>query len=192
MTINYMARPSEVYRQWLQAPEQRVLGQGGDVRSFEAGRIAVALELVGVVKTLDHAGGAGLTDRERAAVSSTVVTLLDDLSLRDRAWELYDQLCSWRRTDIRPEGTVSDAGSGVHRPGTTSSGLWIVPVASRPSTFASDALLHEGLASRSDGSSFPDVAPGSALLQHGRTRLADVVRQSPDSSAIDGQSEPLV
>lgn len=213
--INYMAHPSEVFREArlvYGSPVSTTLkGREGE---YAAGRMSVALELVGLLKTLDMLPLTGSADR--VVASSTVETLLIDLGLRDAAWELYDELCSWRRVDIRPEGAV-------HRQGTTSSGRVLVVGGDIPVRVHSDmppgkaylvdreeydsgwtrtdgspALLPSpndgvdarGPVSESIGSFSLREAPGNALLQRGRAGAVPEEHRNRDALPISSQGEP--
>lgn len=96
----YMARPTEVYRAWL--------SRTGAIREdvgFEEGRLAMAMEIITVRKSLQ---AVGMLTTEMV---STMDALLADQGLIDTAERMYEELCEWRKVKV----VASSQPSGQHR-----------------------------------------------------------------------------
>ena len=93
----FMERPTEVYREWLH--------RGMIVPRFEEGRMAMALEIISLRKSLEAVGIMG-----KGVTIGALDTLLADQELLDEADALYVELCEWRKIRFR------DVSSGEPRP----------------------------------------------------------------------------
>jgi hypothetical protein len=93
----FMRRPTEVLRSYLATHKE------ADERSFELGRVAMALEIVTVMRVLEEY--ELIAEHER--MISILQTLLRDQDLEDYATEWYEMLNEWRR--IKLYDAVSDA-----------------------------------------------------------------------------------
>lgn len=111
--MNYMANPSQVLFEYL----ERLPGKdpaGGWKKWWEYGQLAMALEMVTLIKNLEELPVA--TDIGRQETISALHTLLQGMGLDVLAWETYDQLCEWRRPKfvaddgVRPEPEPSESG----------------------------------------------------------------------------------
>jgi len=95
MSEDFIARPTEVYRQYL----EYWASNGREGNWWEEGRLAMALEIITVRKSLRS---MGVTD------TSVLDSLLVDQGLFDQAEELYEVLNEWRR----PRFLAEDLDSG--------------------------------------------------------------------------------
>jgi hypothetical protein len=93
MASEYMQRPTPVL--------MRVLGISGMDTSFQAGRLAMALEIVTVIRTLDEIPSI-MSPTETSVVQSVLTTLLNDQNL-GWAFGFYDELSANRRVAFAPE-----------------------------------------------------------------------------------------
>jgi len=87
MAESFMQRPTEVYLEWLHKVEHRR-------RTYEDGRMAMALEIITTRKSLM---AVGMLSAERVSVLDT---LLADQGLLDESDALYDELSEWRKTKL--------------------------------------------------------------------------------------------
>ena len=95
MSEDFIARPTEVYRQYL----EYWASNGREGNWWEEGRLAMALEIITVRKSLRS---MGVTD------TSVLDSLLVDQGLFDQAEELYEVLNEWRRPRFAAVGVDPD------------------------------------------------------------------------------------
>jgi hypothetical protein len=88
-----MKEPTEVLEAWLRYQDYN--------RTFQWGRIAMALETLTVVRSLDLYGVA-MGDFEREQIKSVLETFLNGQGLLDKANEVYDFLLDWRKLKFVP------------------------------------------------------------------------------------------
>lgn len=154
--------------EFIMRPTEDVVRHLGLERSaeFEAGRMAMALECITVVRAIE--GNPLLRSDVSAAVVSVLETLLVDQGLTN-AYEVYDALSRARRPTF-------------------------VPVPSLVGNADADDAPSPDQASLSDGSSSPDEVPGQMQLPVDKLRaLAEAHRsQTMDDDATDSPSELIV
>jgi hypothetical protein len=86
MSLNYMSNPTLVLDEYLRSKGIR--------KTFEYGQLAMALELVSLIKTVESI--PVVTDVGRQELITALHTLLQEKGM-DQAYEIYDALCRWRR-----------------------------------------------------------------------------------------------
>jgi hypothetical protein len=92
----FIDRPTEVYRQWL--------SRTGNIREdvgFEEGRLAMAMEIITVRRSLQ---AVGMLTTEMV---STLDALLADQGLIDTAEAMYEELAEWRRPKFLADADAS-------------------------------------------------------------------------------------
>lgn len=87
-TEGVIKNPSEVLESWLESE--------GFQRSYLWGRVAMALELITVKRTLE-AYGEAMMDFEREQIISVLDTFMVSQGVANRAYELYEWLLEWRK-----------------------------------------------------------------------------------------------
>lgn len=95
--------PSEVLKKWV----GRV-----DARSFQLGRVSMALEITTVVRSLELYGQA-MGDFEREQIVSVLQTLLREQGLDETAEVIYERLAKWRRLQAI-DVSADDADASPH------------------------------------------------------------------------------
>jgi hypothetical protein len=88
----YIARPTHVYRAWL--------SRTGAIREdvgFEEGRLAMAMEIITVRRSLQ---AVGMLTTEMV---STLDALLADQGLIDTAEAMYEELAEWRKPKFKAD-----------------------------------------------------------------------------------------
>jgi hypothetical protein len=138
------------YMQWEKAPV-----------AFDYGRLALGLEVVTLIRTLESL--PVVNDAEREGTVACLATLLREQGLED-AYEVYDRLNDWRRVRFEPLPPATDA-VGVPL-------LGYRPVSGDGSSSALDARDQE-------------------RVRRGRLRERGLERRGPvqGASPIDGQLE---
>ena len=101
--MSFMSNPTHVLEQYLTSVVGVELGG-----QFDMGRLAMALELITVLKALEQEYVA-LAPGTLAELISVVQTLLIDQGVADTALEWYDGLSEWRRPKFVPYGNAPDA-----------------------------------------------------------------------------------
>ena|SRR5215471_6988858 len=89
---DYIARPTEVlmaYMQWGKPPP-----------GYDWGRLALALEVVTLIRTLERI--PVVNDAERQGTIATLHTLLREQGLED-VYDAYERLAEWRRVKFVPD-----------------------------------------------------------------------------------------
>lgn len=108
--MTFISRPSDTL--WAYLREERAPGSR---RWYEYGQLAMALEVVTLIKVVESLPVVGEVGRQETV--SALQTLLVDTGLSDYAWQVYDELGKWRRvkfleTEREPAGTVVVVSSG--------------------------------------------------------------------------------
>lgn len=93
MSSVFMMDPTSIFKKFLRYNNRPVDYQAG----FEAGMLAMALELITVVKTEESLPTA------HEETISTVYTLLSGMGLDEIATEWYERLNDWRKPTFVPE-----------------------------------------------------------------------------------------
>jgi hypothetical protein len=91
-----MVRPSEVFKLYL---EQTAQGRVGN--EFSYGMLAMGLEVVTVIRTLEALPTISVGARQETI--SVLHTLLVDMRMDEQAYLWYERLDEWRRPKFRPE-----------------------------------------------------------------------------------------
>ena len=102
---SYMARPTEVFWKWLTVKHEATLREE---QYFLMGRIAMALEVLTVVKTLEESSLLIFSPHETISV---LRTLLVDQDIDVAAQQVYDHLAEWRKVKF---ADVSDEVASAH------------------------------------------------------------------------------
>jgi hypothetical protein len=101
--------PTTVYERYLKNHGVQLSGP-----EFERGRLAMALEVITLIRAIETMGEA-LADFEREQLISLLQTFLVKQGISEAAWQTYGVLMNWRRVSVVPE--PSPAGSAdVDRP----------------------------------------------------------------------------
>lgn len=163
----FMARPTDVLKVYMRSRNLP--------RSFEYGQLAMGLEVVSLIRTLESI--PVVNDAEREGTIATLYTLLRECDLED-VFDLYERLSTWRRVKIQPlDNTPRGVSSWRAR--------------ERPTISYADAPASQHLQALTAGSVSPHAAPRQSLAPSDRLRALTLVRPSPgqDAYAIDGQLE---
>ena len=153
MTEVFMARPTEVL-------EEYIVSQGM-TRSFEMGQLAMALEVVSLIRTLESL--PVVSDEEKEGTIATLYTLVRENDL-EGAFNAYEQLNSWRQVSFRCDNTPR----GVSRHARERPGNVVV--------VSSESALQLVPSSRA-------ADPERTLAPSDRLRALTLVHQSQDTDA---------
>src|SRR5262245_58402896 len=96
MSEAFMSRPTDVLKTYMTANRLP--------RSFEFGQLAMGLEVVSLIRTLESF--PVVNDAERQGTIATLYTLLRENDLED-VFDLYERLSDWRQvkfSDNTPRG----------------------------------------------------------------------------------------
>jgi hypothetical protein len=129
--LSYIMRPSEVFKAYLS--EKMTVPED----AIQFGMLAMSLEVVTVIKTLESLPTTAVGTREETI--SVLHTLLQDVGLDVYAYEWYERLNDWRRPSFVP----------VHEPEHIEPSEPQLPPLSpaRASLLASTLLAEQGLES---------------------------------------------
>lgn len=102
--IGYMANPSGVLEEYIGERRRLTAAQVRRDAHYRDGKLAVALEIVGLIRTVSDM--PVVTEQGRAELVSGLETLLVGLGMRDAAWDWYDRLAEWRAPKFLAEGVT--------------------------------------------------------------------------------------
>jgi len=168
---SYMARPTEVLEAYLRRFPV------SEPRSwYQFGRLAMALEITTVVKTLE---AYETIARQAPEIVSVLQTLLREQGLEREAGTWYDALNAWRAPRFSPVPEDTDAsGHLTSRPDAAHAS----PVGGLQDAVA----LAEGTRARQDSGQSQDL-PSTASAQ--QLHAEAVTRRSVQLSLLDGRPE---
>lgn len=109
----FIKDPSKVLWQYLQTKRRPMVRE-----LYEYGKLAMALEIITVVKTLDSL--PVISELGRQETVSVLQTLLTDMGLDELAYDVYEQLNEWRRPKF--DAYVEDLYARASELGTPSGG----------------------------------------------------------------------
>jgi hypothetical protein len=98
MAEEYIRNPTTVMQRLLRDALR-------DEASFWYGRLAMALEVITLIKTLEEVPGTSLTEAGRQETVSTLVTFLRDQGFDDVAYKQYEVLNDWRKLKFEPSSS---------------------------------------------------------------------------------------
>jgi len=139
-------------------------------RTFEMGQVAMGLEVVSLIRTLESL--PVVSDAEREGTIATLYTLLREQDLED-VFDLYERLNEWRQVKFDSSGRVNASAR------------------ERPTSASVDVPSPAHLRELSVWTASRSAVPRRTLTPADRLRVLTLVRQSPeqDASAIGEQME---
>jgi hypothetical protein len=171
---HYMKDPSDVFKKFLEYDLRSHEWQGG----YQAGVMAMALELITVAKTIEALPSENPAIPEE--IISTIYTLLNGMDLTEQASVWYDRVADWRRPKF-----VGDEPSlvGIADVGQLSLPLDPEHASSRVSPLGAAARLGTLHAVPDYGQS-PGLPSGVSALLHGTAVNAKQIESErlPDES----------
>ncbi len=104
MDDHYMADPSNVFKSFLEYNHRSQQWRAG----YQAGVMAMALELITVAKTIEALPSPDPVVPEE--IISTIYTLLNGMDLTEQATLWYERVSDWRRPKFVGEHAVAPSG----------------------------------------------------------------------------------
>jgi len=156
-------RPSEVFKLYLSGKVNT------DKDSYQYGMLAMALEIVTVIKTLEALPVTSVGTREESI--SVLHTLLQETGLDIYAYEWYERLDDWRRPKFVPDAELPHSGPSAEQ---------LPPMStSRASLLASQLLAEQETA-------YTDVPSGSDQTMDPPLDESDERAAEEDGAKLDG------
>jgi hypothetical protein len=98
-STTFILRPSDIFAKFLHL-------RGSDELHYQCGMLAMALEILTLIKTFEALPAVSQQAREETV--SSLRTLLVDLDLDDHAEVWYERLNEWRKPKLLPVADVPD------------------------------------------------------------------------------------